>query len=79
MRTLSLDPKVELPGGTTRVRAVPKLARGRYVNLAFLWGRRSRFIRVIGTFLPQWVTASVGLFVGLCFSGAVAFSRDGSV
>ena len=66
MRTLSLDPKVELPGGTTRVRAVPKLAGGRYVNFAFLWGRRSRFHPRDWYFLTSssnhlWVTASVGL------------------
>ena len=66
MRTLSLDPKVELPGGTTRVRAVPKLAGGRYKNLAFLWGRRSRFhprdwyfFTLISSQL--WVTTSVEL------------------
>ena len=67
MRILSLDPKVELPGGgTIRVRAVPTLAGGRYVNLAFLWGRRSRFHPRDWYFFTSssnhlWVTASVGL------------------
>ena len=33
---------MELLGGTIRVRGVPKLAGERYVNPAFLWGRRWR-------------------------------------
>ena len=53
MRTLSLDPKVELLGG-------------RYVNPNFLWGRKSRFhprdwYFFISISSQLWVTISVEL------------------